>query len=87
MKELFTLGKLYVSDFINQNSAPRGGQVEMKLVWDEVRKAPRLEEITPPEFMYGQYWYRSGTNSTMTNELSGIVDSVKSIYKLNEGDV
>jgi len=87
MKEIFTLGNLYVSDFIAEGEPPRGGQVEMKLVWDESRNAPRLEEITPPEFMYGQYWYRSGTNFTMTNELAGIVESVKSVYKLKDGSV
>jgi hypothetical protein len=87
MKELFTLGNLYVSDFIAENEDPRGGRVEMKMVWDEEKGAPRLEEITPPEFMYGKYWYRSGINATMTNELEGIVNSVKSVYKLSENDV
>jgi SAM-dependent methyltransferase len=87
LKELFTLGDLYVSDFIEGDAQPRGGRVEMKMVWDSSRNAPRLEEITSPEFMYGKYWYRSGTNSTMTNELSGIVDSIKSNYKLSDNDV
>ena len=87
MKELFTLGNLYVSDFISEGEPPRGGRVEMKMVWDHIRNAPRLEEVTPPEFMYGQYWYRSGTNATMTNELHGIVDSVTSAYKLSPNDV
>jgi hypothetical protein len=87
MKELFTLGNLYVSDFISEGEPPRGGRVEMKMVWDDVRNAPRLEEVTPPEFMYGQYWYRSGTNATMTNELRGIVESVTSNYKLADDDV
>lgn len=87
MKELFTLGDLYVSDFIEEGDAPRGGRIEMKMVWDDQRNAPRLEEITPPEFMYGKYWYRSGTNATMTNELAGIVDSIKSNYKFSDKDV
>ena len=87
MKELFNLGDLYVSDFIAENEAPRGGKVEMKLVWDDEKGAARLEEITPPEFMYGKYWYRSGTNATMTNELEDIVKSVTSVYKLSDKDV
>ena len=87
MKELFTLGDLYVSDFIEEGATPRGGRIEMKMVWDDERNAPRLEEITPPELMYGKYWYRSGTNSTMTNELAGIVDSIKSNYKFSDNDV
>lgn len=87
MKELFTLGNLYVSDFISEGEPPRGGRVEMKMVWDEKFSAPRLEEITPGEFMYGKYWYRSGTNATMTNELHGIVQSVTDHYKVGPGDV
>jgi len=87
MKELFNLGDLYVSDFIADDESPRGPRVELKLVFDEDRGAARLETTTPPEFMYGRYWYRSGTNATMTNELRGIVESVQSVFKLNDGDV
>lgn len=87
MTELFNLGSLYISDFVADGEEPRGDRVEMKMVWDSHRNAPRLERITPPELMYGKYWYRSGTNATMTNELAGIVDSIKSNYKLSDGDV
>lgn len=87
MRELFNLGKLYVSDFIKNDEQPRGGQVEMKLMFDEETKAVRLESVADQDAMYGQYWYRSGINQTMTNELENIVKSIQSVFKLNDGDL
>jgi len=87
MKELFDLGELYVSDFVKPGEDYRAGRVGLKMVFDEQRKAARLEEVTPGEFMYGRYWYRSGINATMTNELKGIVESIHSTYKMPESPV
>lgn len=87
MKELFTLGDLYVSDFLKEDEEPRGGKVEMKMMFDEKTKAVRLEKAAPSDVMYGKYWYRSGINDTMRNELKSIVESVQSVYKLNAHDI
>lgn len=87
MKELFTLGELYVSDFLRNDEHPRGGKVEMKMMFDEDTKEVRLEKAAPSDVMYGRYWYRSGINQTMRNELKSIVDSVNSVYKLNPQDI
>jgi hypothetical protein len=35
MKELFSLGDLYVSDFLKDGESPRGGKVEMKLMMED----------------------------------------------------
>lgn len=87
MKNLFTLGELYVSDFIKDNEPPRGGKVEMKMMLEEDTGAVRLEKCAPLDSMYGKYWYRSGVNQTMKNELSSIVSSIRSVIKLNENDI
>jgi len=87
MKELFTIGKMYVSDFLEENEAPRCDPVEMKMMFDEARLATRLSESAPPEAMYGKYWYRSGINETMKKELKSIVESVNSIKKLKKGSL
>jgi NDP-4-keto-2,6-dideoxyhexose 3-C-methyltransferase len=34
----------------------------------------QLAHTFPPEILYANYWYRSGTNATMRNHLRGIVD-------------
>jgi hypothetical protein len=86
MKELFTLGNLYVSDFLRKGESARGGSVEMKMMMDE-NGSVRLEQIAPLDTMYGKYWYRSGINNTMKKELNGIVNSITDIVKLKENDL
>lgn len=36
----------------------------------------QLAHSFPPEILYANYWYRSGTNETMREHLAGIVESV-----------
>ena len=86
-KKLFSLGELYVSDFIEKDEDARAGKHDMTLVIDERYGAARLEKCTPIHSMFGKYWYRSGINQTMRTELKGIVDSISSVQKLNEGDL
>lgn len=85
--KLFSLGDLYVSDFINVDADARAGKHDMTLVIDERYGAARLQECTPIHSMFGKYWYRSGTNLTMTNELKSIVESVTSVHKLKNNDL
>jgi SAM-dependent methyltransferase len=40
----------------------------------------QLQHSIPPEILYANYWYRSGTNETMRGHLRGIVDSLLEIY-------
>lgn len=87
MKELFTLGDLYVSDFIKPKDSPRGDQIEMKMMLDEKTGLVKLEKAAPLHTMYGKYWYRSGINETMKNELKDIVDSVIHVAKLKDNNV
>ena len=59
---------------------------ELKLVLEESTGAVKLESQPPCNTMWGKYWYRSGINKTMVNELKDIVESVQKIVKLKEGD-
>jgi len=85
--ELFSLGGLYVSDFLAEGEAPRAGQVEMKMMLEETTGAVRLERSAPAEAMYGKYWYRSGINGTMKAELGNIVNSILDVTKFKENDL
>jgi SAM-dependent methyltransferase len=87
LETLFSLGDLYVSDFIRQDQDARAGRHDMTLAIDPRYGAARLTKATPIHSMFGKYWYRSGTNATMTNELKGIVESVKSVHKVKDGDL
>ena len=87
MKELFNLGELYVSDFLGEGDEPRGGKVEMKMLLDESSGNVRLEKSAPLDVMYGKYWYRSGINQSMKNELQRVVNSILDVKKLKENDI
>ena len=87
MKKLFSLGDVYVSDFIKDGQTPRAGKIPLTMCMDEESGAVRLERVTDSNLMYGKYWYRSGVNLTMINELKDIVkDCVESVPH-NNGDV
>ena len=87
MEKLFSLGELYVSDFLKDDETPRCEKIEMALFRDPKTEAIRLEKSAPLDAMYGKYWYRSGINSTMKRALLDIVESVKTTTKLNKNDV
>jgi hypothetical protein len=85
--ELFSLGSLFVSDFLKQGEKPRASPVELNLVLDTDTGAVKLEKTAPFEAMYGKYWYRSGINDSMKAELKNIVESIVNIFKHKENDL
>ena len=87
LKEIFTLGDMYVSDFIAENESPRAGEEEMKLMLCEKTGLLQLESAVDPDFMYGKYWYRSGVNTSMTRELEDVVASVIDAVPTESGDI
>ena len=88
MKELFTLGKLNVSDFIpDYELYSKREKYELKLMLEEETGAVRLENPAPLNSMYGKYWYRSGINQTMKDELKNVVESILKVHKLKENDI
>jgi 2-polyprenyl-3-methyl-5-hydroxy-6-metoxy-1,4-benzoquinol methylase len=46
----------------------------------------QLKHTVPPEVMYQNYWYRSGTNKTMQMALTDISNKAESLVHLREGD-
>lgn len=85
--ELFSLGDLYVSDFLQPGESPRAKPVEMKLLLEQSTGAVKLEKSAPLDAMYGKYWYRSGINNTMKMELKDIVDSIVKVVGHKENDL
>ena len=87
---ILKLGEHYVSDFLNadETSADRT-KYSLDLYLDEAIGAVRLKSDTlpPPEAMWGRYWYRSGTNATMTKELGSIVAEITDRVNYKPGDI
>lgn len=81
---LFTLGDLYLSDFVS-------GETEVPKVPLELCLAPgsglvQLRHTAPFEAMYKKYWYKSGTNESMVEELKEIATSVSKLMRLKKND-
>jgi hypothetical protein len=87
MKKVLELGDHFVSDFVKPGSDYRAGKYSLDLYLDDEIGAARLAQTVPLDKMYGQYWYRSGINASMTKQLNEIVDEITSRLKVNSNDV
>tara|TARA_R110001599_G_scaffold143729_1_gene324852 strand:- start:1609 stop:2877 length:1269 start_codon:yes stop_codon:yes gene_type:complete len=88
--ELFSLGDVYVSDFVSDKDLDTGNISEkspLTLIMDTELGAPRLIDVPDADKMYGKYWYRSGINATMTNELKNIAEECIKSIPTKPGDI
>lgn len=84
--ELFSLGDLYLSDFIDDYSASVE-RVPLVMALDKKSGLLQLRHTAPLDKMYQNYWYRSGINKTMTEELKGIAQKAISLIKCEKDDI
>ena len=75
LTEVLDLGNLYLNDFPEKvdEKAPRG---PLRLGMGGSSGLLQLFDSVQSDLLYRQYWYRSGTNATMTRQLADIVDNV-----------
>jgi len=84
---IISLGEQYVSNFISpgENS---GTRVPLELILCSNCKLLQLRHNAPDEEMWGdQYWYKSGINRLIIEDLKDIVDSAEKIVALNKDDL
>jgi len=73
MEELFSLGELYVSNFVKNDSEYKNIQKSPLDMWlSKETQCLQLGAEVDPNVMYGKYWYRSGINNSMIAELKDI---------------
>lgn len=82
---VLSLGMHYVSDFI-ASGASDGVQAPLELVLCRRCHLLQLKHTVPPEALYRNYWYRSGTNQTMRDALADIANTTEALIHLQEGD-
>jgi SAM-dependent methyltransferase len=80
-----SLGKIYVSDFIDSSS--KRGKIPLELIFCNDCKLLQLRHSTNPEILYREYWYKSGINETIIKDLEDITSKVEKIIKLQIGDI
>jgi NDP-4-keto-2,6-dideoxyhexose 3-C-methyltransferase len=75
LKPLFSIGELYVSDFLKDGEEPKGPPCEMALAMDPVSKAVQLTKQPASELMWGSmYFYRSAVNPAMREALEDLAE-------------
>jgi hypothetical protein len=87
MKKILELGDHYVSDFIAADDTKERKKYSLDLYLDETIGAARLNNLAPPSDMWGKYWYRSGMNESMTQELKGIAEQVSKRIRYTKDDI
>jgi NDP-4-keto-2,6-dideoxyhexose 3-C-methyltransferase len=89
VRKLLELGDHYVSDFVKPGNVTgrESKPWSLDLYLDESIGAVRLDGVAPLHTMYGQYWYRSGINASMTRQLGDIVTEITDRVRLQDNDV
>jgi len=88
---ILSLGDLYVSDFLDlKDNTADDARAPLELVFCDPTKGGcgllQTKHTVSHEAMYRNYWYRSGINKTMNDELTDVVSKVESIIPLTSGD-
>jgi len=88
LEPILSLGNLYVSNFVDENGEAIKAPLDLVLcsVDDGGCGLLQLKHTVSQERLYRNYWYRSGMNKTMTDELHGIAQVAESIVRLAPGD-
>jgi hypothetical protein len=92
---VLSLGDQYIAGaFADPKGKP---PVQRRIPLDLVRCDPsqdqnacglvQLKHSVPPNILYRSYWYRSGINQTMRDNLAGIAQDAEHTVKLHSGDL
>jgi hypothetical protein len=83
---ILDLGMLYPSGFLRPDEAPLA-LVPYDLTACTECRLVQLRHTVAPDLLFRKYWYRSGINEVMREELADIVASARSRVTLAPGDV
>ena len=86
--EVFSLGNLFVSNFVDKKYVKKGIKAPLKLLYCKKCSLIQLSHIAPQEIMYKRfYWYRSGVTKIMKQGLYNIFKESLEYIKLKKNDV
>jgi len=86
--EVFSLGNLFVSNFVDKKYIKKGIKAPLKLLYCKRCSLIQLSHIAPQEIMYKRfYWYRSGVTKIMKQGLYNIFKESLKYIKVKKNDV
>jgi SAM-dependent methyltransferase len=88
LEEIFTLGELYVSNFIDGNASSKGcAKSDITLCLCGHCQLLQLKESIDPNILYKNYWYKSGINNSMKESLRDVADTAMKSVKTKDKDI
>ncbi len=88
LKKIFSLGNLFVSNFVKKNKIKKGIKSPLNLIYCNSCELIQLSHIAPQEIMYKRfYWYRSGVTKTMREGLKDIFNDSLKYTKIKKKDL
>ena len=88
LRQIFSLGNLFVSNFVSKKDINNGIRAPLKLLYCKNCELIQLSHIAPQQVIYKRfYWYRSGITKTMRLALQNIFRESLKYVKLNVNDV
>ncbi len=96
LTEVLTLNEQYLSPtFVKTNKDNKLAEIKSPLtlvLCDKEKNKEncgllQLKEITEPDLLYREYFYRTATNDTMRNDLKNLVNQVLEIVNPNDKDI
>tara|TARA_Y100001970_G_scaffold207122_1_gene252326 strand:+ start:11903 stop:13108 length:1206 start_codon:yes stop_codon:yes gene_type:complete len=88
LKKIFSLGNLYVSNFVKRSKIKKGIRAPLILLYCNNCELIQLSHIAPQEIMYKRfYWYRSGVTKTMRDGLKDIFTDSMKLVEITKKDL
>ena len=88
LKNIFSLGNFFVSNFVGKDKIKKGIKAPLNLLHCKRCSLIQLSHIAPQEIMYKRfYWYRSGVTKTMKDGLHNLYKESLKHVKLKKNDV
>jgi len=85
--KIISLGEQHISNFINSEEE-QGTKIPLDLILCSDCKLLQLKHNAPSEKMWGgHYWYKSGINKIIIDDLKDIVDKSEKLVNLNKDDI
>ena len=87
LKKIFSLGDLYISNFVTKPKIFKGLKAPLKLMYCYKCTLIQLSHIAPQEIMYKKYyWYKSGITKIMRDGLKDLYKASLKYVKINKKD-
>jgi len=85
---IFSLGNLYVNNFISKRDEKEAIRCPLELVFCENCTLLQLRHTTSNEILFSKfYWYKSGVSDSMKKALRNIAEKAEKMCYLKENDV